>query len=150
MQEKPMRQVTDHKIEGGDSQLDIVVLDPSGAGGASHVYQIIATVPDFLVLERFDDLGLSAPVEPINQGRKVLTFGDIRFQNGPIHETGLNRITQESLIAICIDRLRSFQSGEFACKSNTFALEHLELALGYLQQRTHDRLARGVEGRLEQ
>jgi hypothetical protein len=46
-----------------------------------------------------------------------------------------------------MDRLRSFQSGDFACKNNAFALEHLGSALGYLQQRTRDRLARGVEGR---
>lgn len=119
-----MRQITDHKIDGVDNLLEIQVLDEPGAGGANHVYQISGTGPNTALM------------------------CVISFQNGPIQEVELNGVTQEALIAICMDRLRGFQSGKFACENNAFALEHLELGLGYLQQRTRDRIAREVEGRL--
>jgi hypothetical protein len=50
------------------------------------------------------------------------------------------------LLAIVIDRLRGFQSGDFKCRENTVALTHIETALMWLQKRTRDRSARGVEG----
>lgn len=70
----------------------------------------------------------------------------IQFQNGPIKEFGVNGITQEALIAICIDRLRSFQAGQYSCRENAVALTHLETAQMWLMKRTRDRMARGVEG----
>ena len=73
-------------------------------------------------------------------------FCQISFQNGPIKEFGVNGITQEALIAVCIDRLRSFQNGDFRCRENAIALTYLEEVLLWLQKRTRDRLARGVEG----
>ena len=42
--------------------------------------------------------------------------------------------------------LRSFQAGPFACKANACALTHIEEAQHWLQQRTIERLRRGVEG----
>lgn len=68
------------------------------------------------------------------------------FQNGPIKEFGVNGVTQESLLAIIIDRLKSFQSGPFACEANAFALSHCKSALHELQKRTRARIARGIEG----
>jgi hypothetical protein len=47
---------------------------------------------------------------------------------------------------ICIDRLRSFQSGDFKCRENALALTKLEEALHWLNHRTRDRQSRGVEG----
>jgi len=70
----------------------------------------------------------------------------ILFQNGTILENGVNGVTQEVLLAVIIDRLRSFQNGEFACRENEKALTHLEEAMHWLQQRTINRLRRGVEG----
>jgi hypothetical protein len=55
-------------------------------------------------------------------------------------------VTDEALLAIQIDRLRSFQSGKFACRENAIALTHLEEAMMWLNKRTENRLARGVEG----
>lgn len=49
-------------------------------------------------------------------------------------------------MAVQIDRLRSFQKGQYACRENAIALTHMEEALMWLQKRTRDRLARGVEG----
>jgi hypothetical protein len=105
MQEKPMRQVTDHKIEGVDNQLDIAVLDEPGAGGANHVYQITAIVPHIQNMESVDDFGLPQIVKTVDLGTKLEVFCDVKFQNGAIQEAGLNGITQEVLIAICVTTL---------------------------------------------
>ena len=50
------------------------------------------------------------------------------------------------LIAICIDRLRSFQAGPYACRENALALTKLEEAQMWLLSRTRARMARNVEG----
>ncbi len=84
----------------------------------------------------------------------------LHFQNGPIQSPDdYNGITTEALIAVAIDRMRGFQHprvsdgsfdfsdrGKFACRENACALTHLEEALFWLQKRTRDRMARGVEG----
>lgn len=118
-----MRELKDHVVEGGATDLKIVVRDNPGHGGANHAYEI-----------RHEH-----PAHPL-----VVT---LNFQNGPIGEHGINGITQEALLAIIIDRLRSFQSGPFACQENGIALNCAELALGALKERTTKRIARGVEGK---
>lgn len=120
-----MRTLTDHKLNGLNEAIDITVLDEPGQGGASHIYGVTVGAPPS-----------SAP---------VIDF-KIQFQNGPILESGVNGISQEALLAIVIDRLRSFQSGRYSCRENAIALTHCEDALMWLQKRTRDRLARGVEG----
>lgn len=81
---------------------------------------------------------------PVEGSREV--FASIRFQNGPIKESGINGCHNEDLIAIVIDRLRSFQTGQFSCRENALAITKLEEALMWLNKRTADRVARGVEG----
>lgn len=115
-----MRGLSDHKVNGLNEALQISVMDEPGQGGACHEYLIHTE----------------------GQGPNCA----IRFQNGPINEAGVNGISQEALLAILIDRLRGFQSGQFACRDNAIALTHLEDALMWLQKRTRDRIARGVEG----
>lgn len=117
-----MRELTDHIVSGDQAvQLKIEVIDEPGQGGANHAYVISGTTnPDFDT--------------------------DIFFQNGPIKEFGVNGITQEALLAIVIDRLRSFQAGPFSCRENAIALTHCEDALMWLQRRTVARIKRGVEG----
>ena len=73
----------------------------------------------------------------------------IRFQKGPVQEHGVNGLSDESLLAILIDRLEHFQAGPFACEQNERALTHLQAALEDLQARTKDCVERGVEGRSE-
>jgi len=121
-----MRQVTDHIVDGDlpQNQLKIEVVDEPGAGGANHVYDIT---------------GFSTKDEAVN-------FLEIPFQNGPIKEAGVNGITQEALLAIVIDRLRSFQAGPYPSELNSIALIHCGVALDALKSRTRERLARGVEG----
>jgi len=114
------RQLTDHKLNGLNDALKIEVLDEAGHGGASHNYMISCD-------------GGAVPVH-------------IAFQNGPIQDHGVNGISNEALIAIVIDRLRGFQSGKFACRDNDNALARLEESLAWLQKRTRERVAKGVEG----
>lgn len=122
-----MRELTDHIVPGDSAnhQLKIEVLDEPGAGGANHEYKI--------------DCAGGAP----NSGGSTHY---IHFQNGPIKEAGVNGVTQEALLAIVIDRLRSFQAGPYACQDNEDAEKHCIEALTLLQNRTRARIARGVEG----
>jgi hypothetical protein len=119
-----MREITDHivKEDVPQNQLRIEVTDEPGAGGANHVYEI-----------RF-------------QSDPRIVYGIAKFQNGPIREVGINGITNEVLLAIVIDRLRSFQAGPFPCVENQTALWHCQVALESLKFRTENRLRRGVEG----
>lgn len=71
---------------------------------------------------------------------------EISFQNGPIKENGVNGCQNEDLIAIIIDRLEGFQNTEFKCRENAIAITKLEEALMWLEKRTANRIARGVEG----
>lgn len=121
-----MREITNHRINPANDLLTISVLDEPGHGGANHEYEISGFTP----------------------GNSDKCRGPMRisFQNGPIKEHGVNGVTQEALLAIVIDRLKSFQAGPYACKSNADALAHIETGLEHLLARTRERMARGVEG----
>lgn len=128
-----MRTLTDHKLNGLNEHINITVTDEPGQGGACHEY----------VMDLIADPDPGTP--KISEHAKRWSQ-QISFQNGPIKEYGVNGVSQEALLAILIDRLRSFQAGPFACRENAIALTDLENALMWLQKRTRDRLARGVEG----
>ncbi|MBB3997200.1 hypothetical protein [Aureimonas pseudogalii] len=119
-----MREIDDHKVNPANDLLVLEVLDEPGAGGANHVYQ----------------------VRGYHDRENDETATVIRFQNGPIAEAGVNGLTQEVLLSIVADRLRSFQAGPFACRENALALTKIEEAQHWLQQRTLARMRRGVEG----
>lgn len=127
-----MREIYDHKVGGLNNDLAIEVHDDPGAGGANHLYGIYG----------FQTKGNPSADSFMQDDTCV----KILFQNGPIAEAGKNGISNEALIAIVIDRMRGFQSGPFACRENALALTKLEEALMWLQKRTRDRIARGVEG----
>jgi len=118
-----MRTVNYHRINPTNDTLDVQVVDEPGAGGANHEYRVVY---------KGDNTGWTQAIS---------------FQNGPINEVGVNGTTQEVLLAVVIDRLRSFQSGTFSCRENALALTKCEEALHWLQQRTLDRMRRGVEGK---
>lgn len=130
-----MRKLSDHIITKGDRDLYITVTDEKGAGGAQHRYEITGF-----------DISTNASHTDIVGYHPYFSRLIVLFQNGTIPEKGVNGITQEALLAIVIDRLRCFQSGEFACRENAIALTKLEEALHWLHQRTINRLRRGVEG----
>jgi hypothetical protein len=122
-----------HHIVGGDKfpQLEVQALDEAGQGNASHKYGIYG----------FHTKGNpSAP----DSDETTLT---VIFQNGAIREVGsLNGVTHKALLSILIDRLKGFQSGPYKSEHNEHALYALHLALSHLQERTHERIRRGVEG----
>lgn len=120
---KTCRQITSHKLNGLNDALIISAIDAPGPGGANHEY-FIESAPE----------------------HGLLVSSSIRFQNGPIQEARINGISNESLLAIVIDRLQCFQTGDFKCRENAIALTKLEEAMHWLQHRTRERLARGVEG----
>ena len=105
---------------------EVNAVDEKGQGNANHAYEIVSVEGD-----------ASVP---------LTTFAQINFQNGPIKEAGVNGVMNEDLIAIVIDRMRGFQSGDYACRDNALALTKLEEALMWLRNRTNEREDRGVEG----
>lgn len=122
-----MRELTKHKVNGLNESLEIQVLDEPGAGGANHVYAIYG-------------------FHTKNEWVKDDTCLKMSFQNGPIKEAGANGISQEALLAIVEDRLAGFQAGPYACDDNAIALDYVRQAMQWLQKRTRERMARGVEG----
>lgn len=142
----PMRSITDHKVNGLNEAIDIIATDVPGLGGANHRYEIVrrfsAAAPD--------------PIRDHDGEAHQYSPTVIEFQKGPILESGFNGISNEALVAIVIDRMRGFQgmlplpdgssAAPFSCRENAIALTHLEDALMWLQKRTRDRMARGVEG----
>ncbi len=127
-----VRELTSHKLAGLNDKLMVHVLDQPGQGNACHEYQIRRWVTG--TGDENDDI----------------EFCHIKFQNGPIGEFGINGISNEALLAVVEDRLIGFQSGQFACRENAVALTKIQEALMWLQKRTRDRLARGVEGTNQQ
>lgn len=101
----------------------VIKADEADASGASHVYSIEHRTE--------------------NTGQHVMA---VHFQKGPIAEVGLNGIQNEHLLKIVIDRLQGFQRGPHSCRENALALTKLEEAIRWLNHRTFDRTARGVEG----
>jgi hypothetical protein len=116
-----MREITSHVVNPANDKITLTVIDEPGHGGACHEYAI--NVP----------------------GQQALF---LMFQNGPISEdgNGVNGITHEVLLAVLIDRLEGFQAGKYANAYNEKALMSLRIAQATLQERTKERMARGVEG----
>ena len=169
----PHRKLTDHIVNGLNEALEILVCDQPGPGGANHKYQIIgfydAEHQEAYLRRCADQTGDGPPLpnqSVIDRALDSLTtpFADVilSFQNGPISKpTDFNGITNEALLAVLIDRMRRFPyatnpdavrtaaPGQYACRVNAIALTHLEEALMWLQKRTRDRMARGVEGTMK-
>ena len=119
-----MRELTSHKVNGLNEALRIEVADEPGPGNACHKYVVLNAETD-------------------------RSYAIISFQEGPIVEEGVNGISNEALLAIVEDRLLGFQAGSFACRENAVALTKLQESMMWLQKRTRDRMARGVEGTSE-
>lgn len=123
-----MRQLTSHKVNGLNETIKIEVLDEPGPGNACHKYRML--------------IG-----HLVRAGEEYFeSMQDVEFQNGPLAERGPNGTSNEALLAIVEDRLLGFQSGEYACRENAIALTKIQEAMMWLQKRTRDRVARGVEG----
>lgn len=118
------RPIHTHKINGCNEAIALSAEDEPGPGGACHHY--LMSFPD--------------------KTPGLYQITNLRFQNGPLNEAGVNGLTHEVLLAVLIDRLTGFQSGKFASNLNAKALYHLERAAAALKERTIQRVARGVEG----
>lgn len=69
------------------------------------------------------------------------------FQRGPRKEPDSQLgVLDGDLLEIVRDRLKAFQAGPFACEENAKALEHVELALMFMNRRAEERASRGVLG----
>lgn len=121
-------ELTSHKVNGLNEALRIAYFGKPGSGGAYQNYCISQP-----------NLG------PDCESHSVNLFS-LKFQEGPIQEAGVNGISNESLLAIVEHRLECFQNGEFRCRENAVALTRLQECIMWLQKRTRDRVARGVEG----
>jgi len=117
------------KVNIGSSRFtEVFCTDEPGQGGANHEY----------IVAYAENIKISGDETPPAQ---------VKFQNGPIKEFGINGCQHEDLLAIVIDRLYSFQAGEFSCRENELALIKLEEAMHWLNHRTKDREIQGVEGK---
>lgn len=73
------------------------------------------------------------------------------IQKEPVEEgkvdlrTVADGTTNEEVLAVLVNRL-NFLQAKFPCRENAIAITNLEQALMWLNKRTNDRLARGVEG----
>ena len=129
------RELTGHQVNPANDVLRVTVADAPGADGANHRYEI---------------RGFNTEENPsYDSGDSAVCDSPelvILFQNGPIAEAGVNGVTHEVLLAILIDRLEGFQSGQFANPYNQTALDACRKAQDALLQRTRERMSRGVEG----
>lgn len=106
---------------------DVFAIDEKGNGGASHTYAI-------------HKCGETPTIE--NEPLAI-----IQFQNGARKLPGsIHGVLDTDLLEIVRDRLKCFQSGEFACRENACALTHIEEALMWMNRRVEDRIERNVLG----
>lgn len=128
------RLIKTHETNGLNEAIEVRVLDEPGSGGACHRYQVCIPILN------------PAESHVEENSRRMRSYCEIHFQEGPIQESGLNGISNEALLAVVRDRLEGFQSGQYACHDNQMALDHVCGAMEYLRSRTEKRLERGVEG----
>ena len=107
----------------------VYAIDEKGNGGANHKYLIAANG--------------RITGDPVSER----PLCDICFQNGArkLHDS-VHGVLDTDLLEIVRDRLKGFQSGDFATEYNAKALEYLELALMYMNRRVEDRIERNVLG----
>ena len=114
--------------------LNDVYAGEKGVGGAAHDYMIVkagsVTIEEDAIRVQPDDV-----------------FETIHFQEGARKdEKAMHGILDTDLLEIVRDRLKGFQSGEFATRENACALTHIEEALMWMNKRVEDRIERNVLG----
>lgn len=109
----------------------VFVDDEKGNGGANHKYEIYR-----------DNL-----VDVVSLKHEMVNLLSVQFQNGPRNGEGsVDGVLDTDLLEIVRHRLKCFQEGPYSSEYNAKALEHLEIALMYLNRRVEDRIERGVLG----
>lgn len=111
----------------------VFAADDPGNGGANHRYEIYPT----------SDIEASYSSNEAKDNPMCV----IQFQNGARKESGSEHgVCDTDLLEIVRDRLKGFQSGEFATRENACALTHIEEALMWMNKRVEDRIERNVLG----
>lgn len=111
-------------IQKRENLNEVFATDEKGVGGANHSYVINC----------------------VGDGDKLPTTA-IQFQKGARKdENAIHGVLDTDLLEIVRDRLKGFQSGEFATRENAIALTHIEEALLWLNKRVEDRIERNVLG----
>lgn len=116
--------------------LNEVYAGEKGAGGASHDYLIVKS-------------GCAKLDEKKNKltGNPNDALLAIHFQEGARNDVKSDDgVLDADLLEIVRDRLKGFQSGEFATRENACALTHIEEALMWMNKRVEDRIERNVLG----
>ncbi len=70
---------------------------------------------------------------------------NVKFQEGPAKEVGINGCQVEAVLDVCLDRLRKLNA-ELPCRETSLAITKLEESLMWLNERTRKRQLQGVEG----
>lgn len=105
----------------------VYAIDEQGVGNANHEYGVA-----------FESTG---------EAQSGLVDFTIFFQNGARNNPDSTAgVLDVDLLEIVRDRLKGFQSGQFACRENACALTHIEEALMWLNRRVEDRIERNVLG----
>lgn len=114
-----MRQLENVSSDPRFKDLEVSATDQTTKGQANREYEI-----------RWKNKN-----QPNQPNQTTLNHLQIRFQNGNPTEVGVNGVTDEALIAISIDRMKSFQTGPNANRETAVALTQLEEALASLKSR---------------
>ena len=107
---------------------EVLILDEKGNGGANHKYAINSLEKDYNGIPLY----FSTTIQLQNGARKL--------------EDSIHGVIDTDLLEIVRHRLQCFQKGDFATDDNARALEHIEIALMYMNKRVMDRYERNVLG----
>ena len=79
-----------------------------------------------------------------------LPLAVVEFQKGPRNDHDARHgVLDSDLLEIVRDRLKAFQTGEYATRENACAITHIEEALMWMNKRAEDRAERGVLGTMQ-
>lgn len=124
------RPLYDHKNNKFNREcVEVFTTDHASADAAHHAYRIE-------VYDRYNG----------RADNGMVACCDIQFQNGGLKEVGPNGITDQALLAVVLDRLRSFNDGPYRCRENSVMITKIEEALMWGEKRGNDRARRNVEG----
>jgi len=125
-----VNQVTTHQVGPLNEQLE--VFSECMGHKADHRYTI---------------RGFDGQENPAIFGGESIDQIVLPFQWGPLEDGQPNGISIEVLLAVARDRLEQFQMSDMACEENEEAIGCIKAAMGALDRRHRDRVARGVLGK---